>query len=411
MLRNRAKGELLPQETFSSQNADRTASLRQQQQPPYPLPLRSATVLQGPKPVLAPPMSPCTSKATQDLSSCTTRFNYGAKCYGIRAMRSIQSRSYLLPTNCYASLLLIRSQLGEQLGENTGITGKEHAIEHDPLTPFFLNLPLAPCQQRATRMLRLRCCPTTHTPCQCSVCTRCYQAALATGSVMAPNPVAITVKGRTSRTSRPLPCKFHHRPNEHRQYGDLTEPFVCKFAGCNAVPFQTQYSLNSHANVHSSAQPHYCAVKGCPRSEGGKGFKRKNEMIRHGLVRESPGYVCPFCPDREHKYPRPDNLQRHVLVHHVDKDKDDPLLRDVLSQRPDGPNRGRRRRGRAHRDFATLHKETSAYTDHSFTTSSLVAQASNPPALHSTRRTVLGYAKYVYCDTDLRGLTFVAFVL
>lgn len=86
--------------------------------------------------------------------------------------------------------------------------------------------------------------------------------------------------------------------------------YVCTFTGCTAAPFQTQYLLNSHANVHSSARPHYCPVPGCPRSEGGKGFKRKNEMIRHGLVHESPGYVCPFCPDREHKYPRPDNLQR-----------------------------------------------------------------------------------------------------
>lgn len=94
-------------------------------------------------------------------------------------------------------------------------------------------------------------------------------------------------------------------PAEHGQY-------VCDFEGCKAPPFQTQYLLNSHANVHSQARPHYCPVKGCPRSEGGKGFKRKNEMIRHGLVHESPGYVCPFCPDREHKYPRPDNLQRCV---------------------------------------------------------------------------------------------------
>ena len=90
--------------------------------------------------------------------------------------------------------------------------------------------------------------------------------------------------------------------------------YVCTFEGCNAHPFQTQYLLNSHANVHSSARPHYCPVKGCPRSEGGKGFKRKNEMIRHGLVHDSPGYVCPFCPDREHKYPRPDNLQRYALL-------------------------------------------------------------------------------------------------
>ncbi|KAI1106860.1 hypothetical protein F4804DRAFT_270620 [Jackrogersella minutella] len=135
---------------------------------------------------------------------------------------------------------------------------------------------------------------------------------------------------------------------ERMSIDNMTNPvgaFVCTVPNCNAPPFQTQYLLNSHANVHSSARPHYCSVKGCPRSEGGKGFKRKNEMIRHGLVHDSPGYVCPFCPDREHKYPRPDNLQRHVRVHHVDKDKDDPLLRDVLSQRPDGPNRGRRRRG------------------------------------------------------------------
>ncbi|TAQ84393.1 hypothetical protein B7494_g7290 [Chlorociboria aeruginascens] len=127
----------------------------------------------------------------------------------------------------------------------------------------------------------------------------------------------------------------------HPQIGN----YVCTYPNCTAQPFQTQYLLNSHANVHSSNRPHYCTVKGCPRSEGGKGFKRKNEMIRHGLVHDSPGYVCPFCPDREHKYPRPDNLQRHVRVHHVDRDKDDPQLREVLSQRPEGPSRGRRRRG------------------------------------------------------------------
>ncbi|KAI1769219.1 hypothetical protein GGR53DRAFT_529032 [Hypoxylon sp. FL1150] len=135
---------------------------------------------------------------------------------------------------------------------------------------------------------------------------------------------------------------------ERMSIDNMTNPvgaFICTVQGCTAPPFQTQYLLNSHANVHSSARPHYCHVKGCPRSEGGKGFKRKNEMIRHGLVHDSPGYVCPFCPDREHKYPRPDNLQRHVRVHHVDKDKDDSALREVLSQRPDGPNRGRRRRG------------------------------------------------------------------
>jgi hypothetical protein len=88
--------------------------------------------------------------------------------------------------------------------------------------------------------------------------------------------------------------------------------FVCTYPGCNAQPFQTQYLLNCHANVHSSNRPYYCPVKGCLRCKGGKGFKRKNEMIRHGLVHEAPGYVCPYCQDPEHKYPRPDNLQRSV---------------------------------------------------------------------------------------------------
>ncbi|KAJ5156972.1 uncharacterized protein N7482_008072 [Penicillium canariense] len=123
-----------------------------------------------------------------------------------------------------------------------------------------------------------------------------------------------------------------------------TGSYKCTHPGCTAAPFQTQYLLNSHANVHSQDRPHFCPVEGCPRALGGKGFKRKNEMMRHGLVHNSPGYVCPFCPDQQHKYPRPDNLQRHVRVHHVDKSKDDPILRQVLAQRPAGSTRGRRRR-------------------------------------------------------------------
>ncbi|KAK6524378.1 hypothetical protein TWF281_011286 [Arthrobotrys megalospora] len=120
--------------------------------------------------------------------------------------------------------------------------------------------------------------------------------------------------------------------------------FRCDKEGCTAAPFSTQYLLNSHANVHSEDRPHFCPVAGCSRGEGGKGFKRKNEMIRHGLVHQSPGYVCPFCPDKEHRYPRPDNLQRHVKAHHKDKSGDDPLLREVLAVRPEGGQRGRRRR-------------------------------------------------------------------
>ncbi|KAL1956860.1 hypothetical protein VTO42DRAFT_6708 [Malbranchea cinnamomea] len=156
------------------------------------------------------------------------------------------------------------------------------------------------------------------------------------------------------------PNSGYPSPNEPRKRANVeqkppegkrksTEPsnaggFKCSYPGCTAPPFQTQYLLNSHANVHSQDRPYFCPIKGCPRGEGGQGFKRKNEMIRHGLVHDSPGYVCPFCTDQQHKYPRPDNLQRHVRVHHVDKDKDDPLLRQVLAQRPEGLSRGRKRR-------------------------------------------------------------------
>ncbi|KAM5431223.1 hypothetical protein MferCBS31731_007963 [Microsporum ferrugineum] len=145
----------------------------------------------------------------------------------------------------------------------------------------------------------------------------------------------------TDPTSQEGPEKRHDTPTTTISSSGM---FKCNYPGCVALPFQTQYLLNSHANVHSQFRPYYCPVQGCPRSEGGKGFKRKNEMIRHGLVHDSPGYVCPFCPDQRHKYPRPDNLQRHVRVHHIDKDREDPLLREVLAQRPEGANRGRRRR-------------------------------------------------------------------
>ena len=126
--------------------------------------------------------------------------------------------------------------------------------------------------------------------------------------------------------------------------------FKCTFSGCRALPFNTQYLLkyvsspslllttvrltpgrSSHATVHSLDRPHFCPVDGCPRAT--VGFKRKNEMKRHGLVHASPGYECPFCQDRAHRYPRPDNLQRHVRVHHSEVRAGDPRLREVLEKR------------------------------------------------------------------------------
>ncbi|KAF7503267.1 hypothetical protein GJ744_004025 [Endocarpon pusillum] len=169
------------------------------------------------------------------------------------------------------------------------------------------------------------------------------------GSLGTISPPA-SVPGLTPSTSYPSPTE-NTSPESSTTPQSLngallttTTAFKCTHPGCTAPPFQTQYLLNSHANVHSSNRPHYCPVKSCPRSVSGRGFKRKNEMIRHGLVHDSPGYVCPFCADQQHKYPRPDNLQRHVRVHHPDKERDDPQLRSVLALRSGDGSRGRRRR-------------------------------------------------------------------
>ncbi|GAB7326224.1 hypothetical protein MBLNU13_g10217t1 [Cladosporium sp. NU13] len=153
----------------------------------------------------------------------------------------------------------------------------------------------------------------------------------------------VDIMEHTPRPMLPPPPGMHAQPIPPPPIV-IPGPYKCDVPNCTAGTFQTQYLLNSHKNVHSQSRPHYCPVAGCSRSEGGKGFKRKNEMIRHGLVHNSPGYVCPFCPEREHRYPRPDNLQRHVRVHHVDKDRDDDVLRDVLNQRTEGQGKTRRRR-------------------------------------------------------------------
>ncbi len=76
--------------------------------------------------------------------------------------------------------------------------------------------------------------------------------------------------------------------SEDQEVNEVDGPFSsssykCIIPDCTAAPFQTQYLLNSHMNVHSEARPHFCSVKNCPRGPGGQGFKRKNEMIRYVL--------------------------------------------------------------------------------------------------------------------------------
>ena len=59
---------------------------------------------------------------------------------------------------------------------------------------------------------------------------------------------------------------------------------------------------------------HSIATKACHRSDAGKPSGRKYQLIHRGLFHNHLGYVCPFCPDREHKYPRPHDLQRYEIL-------------------------------------------------------------------------------------------------
>jgi hypothetical protein len=124
------------------------------------------------------------------------------------------------------------------------------------------------------------------------------------GSIGTPSTYDAPTPASSSAQSYPTPNVQDHRGSVEgsstpqllngplQANGPFTSStFKCTFAGCTAPPFQTQYLLNSHANVHSSNRPHFCPVADCPRGPGGKGFKRKNEMIRHGLVHQSPGYI------------------------------------------------------------------------------------------------------------------------
>ncbi|KAI0398812.1 hypothetical protein F4802DRAFT_105402 [Xylaria palmicola] len=306
---------------------------------------REMSIAHTKRPVLAPPISPYPIHSSPDVYSPQQH----APSQVLMHPNKVRSPTSLPPGNHgelaplqmasprsdssnHETLPSIRSQFFEQLHGSP----KDLAVRPSP------HFPHSP----PTGSSRLAGIPGNHTSPPVSP-NEVYRNSIPSPANTLPalSPYPYTEQSSISQILTPPTDRIADRMSIDNMTNPQVGQFTCTYQGCNAPPFQTQYLLNSHANVHSSARPHYCPVKGCPRSEGGKGFKRKNEMIRHGLVHDSPGYVCPFCPDREHKYPRPDNLQRHVRVHHVDKDKDDPALRDVLAQRPDGPNRGRRRRG------------------------------------------------------------------
>ncbi|EXM12348.1 hypothetical protein FOTG_19151, partial [Fusarium oxysporum f. sp. vasinfectum 25433] len=98
----------------------------------------------------------------------------------------------------------------------------------------------------------------------------------------------------------------------HMTIDGVTNPlYRCTHSGCIMGPFRRSFELTSHMKVHSSERLYHCTVQGCPRNVKGEGFKRRSEMVKHGLTHNSPGYICPFCSPKKvkHRYPRPDNLQ------------------------------------------------------------------------------------------------------
>jgi hypothetical protein len=214
----------------------------------------------------------------------------------------------------------------ETLGGTTITTPSERSIRLGP--PLYQNGPSTPHQPMSTATS-----PQSGIP----------PGYMAEPTVNGHHPNG-TPNGITNKLPLPTPSSA-----QQQSAVQTTGQYRCPFPNCSASAFQTQYLLNSHTTVHSSDRPHFCPQPGCPRGPGGQGFKRKNEMKRHGLVHDSPGYICPFCPEREHRYPRPDNLQRHVRVHHADVQTNDPKLREVLEKKTGmGRGSGTRRRARGH---------------------------------------------------------------
>lgn len=112
---------------------------------------------------------------------------------------------------------------------------------------------------------------------------------------------------------------------EARTAGRSIGHWRCDFPGCTFGPFPTKYlmrygtthvrrylltEVSSHAKLHNPSRKYFCSFTGCPRSKGGKCFRRKSEMLRHSYTHPGHDYVCPFCSHRETKYSRHDDLMR-----------------------------------------------------------------------------------------------------
>ena len=93
---------------------------------------------------------------------------------------------------------------------------------------------------------------------------------------------------------------------------------------CNVI-FRRPYDLARHGyTIHSprseKVRCHFCTEE--------KTFSRNDALTRHmrvvhpeidWLPTNHPGYIGPFCPDRQQQFPRPDNLQRYCRCRFLGK--------------------------------------------------------------------------------------------
>ncbi|KAK8038392.1 C2H2 type zinc finger domain-containing protein [Apiospora phragmitis] len=190
---------------------------------------------QAPKPVLATPMSPYTPQPAQDLysprrpSSQVLRHPSNGKS-PVTQLATHGMHSDLPPigspqseVNCNASLPSIRSQFGKHLSDHPSMTEKEHAMKHDPLPTLPLSLFAASCMLATG---------SSHTP-QTVSSTNAYT--LRSGSGMSSSGDSPNV----SDQQIPTPTSSNIDRMSIDNTTNPTGSFVCKFAGCNAAPFQT----------------------------------------------------------------------------------------------------------------------------------------------------------------------------
>ncbi|KAL9088837.1 MAG: hypothetical protein Q9159_002873 [Coniocarpon cinnabarinum] len=105
--------------------------------------------------------------------------------------------------------------------------------------------------------------------------------------------------------------------------------YRCPHDTCQAPPFHTANELNEHQKSHYSDRPHLCPRKECPRSQTGREFKSREDVLQH--VDAHDGFVCPFCrTEKGYRYSHARELALHVRAFHEEVETDDSRFIDAI---------------------------------------------------------------------------------